>query len=314
MIEIKPEVLVSKEDRSVNFVFPNGQEARYVRRSEDYFIVYLSSHGGCNQACRFCHLTQTKQVEMVPATAEEFIIQANAVLNHYHQQVKAGHEWPVKYVNFNWMARGEPLLNQALAVQWEEIARRLRDLARLVGVEDVRFNISTIMPKDAPSTVEPEYVVPGISFADIMLEEMACVEDRTLSPTIYYSLYSLDPEFRKRWLPKAMDPVQAVSELAGIQKFIGLRVVLHHCLIEGENDSIEDAQAIVELVKKNELGARFNLVRYNPYSSAQGKEPPEEVFVAYFQEITKGMTAPGSRIVPRVGYDVKASCGMFVQR
>jgi hypothetical protein len=45
----------------------------------------------------------------------------------------------------------------------------------------------------------------------------------------------------------------------------------------------------------------------------QGKEPPEDVFVAYFQAITPGMKVPGSRIVPRVGFDVKASCGMFVE-
>ena len=314
MIDTNPQVLVSKEDRSVNFVFPNGQEARYVRRSEDYAIVYLSSHGGCDQACRFCHLTQTKQVEMVPATAEDFYTQAGTVLAHYARQVKSEKEWPVKYLNFNWMARGEPMLNQALAVQWEEIASRLKRLAALHGISDVRFNISTIMPKKAPETVAPEYRVVGISFAAIMLEEMACVQDRSLVPTLYYSIYSMNPEFRRRWLPKAIDAGQALRELEGIQKFIGLNVVLHHCLIEGENDSVDDAWDIRERVSGLKLNARFNLVRYNPFSPVQGKEPPEEVFVAYFQEITKGMTVPGSRIVPRVGRDVYASCGMFVQQ
>jgi 23S rRNA (adenine2503-C2)-methyltransferase len=298
-----PKVLVSEEDRSVNFVFDNGQEARYVRRSEDYAIVYLSSHGGCNQACRFCHLTQTGQVEMVPATAEEFFDQARAVLMHYNGQVRSEKEWPVKFLNFNWMARGEPLLNENLLERWDYITTKLRDLAQMVGVQDVRFNISTIMPTS-----------DGTAHAGRAVEEVLCTAEDWQHPTIYYSLYSLNHEFRKRWLPKAMEPEEALNQLTLIQRFMGLKLVIHHCLIEGENDSIEDAKAIADAMELYRLRARFNLVRYNPYSPAQGKEPPEDVFVAYFQAITKGMKVPGSRIVPRVGFDVKASCGMFVQQ
>ncbi len=74
------EVLHSYEDKSVNFVFDNMLEARFVRRVEDYFIVYLSSHDGCNKACRFCHLTQTKQTSFNETTLEEYLIQAKTVL------------------------------------------------------------------------------------------------------------------------------------------------------------------------------------------------------------------------------------------
>ena len=55
-------VLVSQQDQSVNFVWHESEgqiEARYVRRRNDRFIVYLSVQTGCGLGCRMCHLTQT---------------------------------------------------------------------------------------------------------------------------------------------------------------------------------------------------------------------------------------------------------------
>ena len=78
--------------------------------------VYVSSHSGCNQACRFCHLTATKQVGMSPAALDDLLTQVDAVFGYYDQQIRTGSQPPAQRVNINWMARGEPLLNDTLVV------------------------------------------------------------------------------------------------------------------------------------------------------------------------------------------------------
>lgn len=298
--------LTSAEDASVNFVLDNGQECRYVRRTADYIIVYLSSHNGCNQACRFCHLTQTGQTDMVPASILEMEQQVVRVLTYYKEQVIAGKEPVAKTIHFNWMARGEPLLNPSITGEWKILSLSLRRIASGIslslGVEaedlQVKFNISTIMPKT--------------ELLDFFTRSMQNIAPQ-LIPTIYYSLYSTDPSFRRRWLPKAADVESSLGKLRMFQENGG-KIVLHWAFIRMQNDTVEEIDKIGDLIYKYEIKARFNLVRYNPFSHAQGQESYEEVIQARFEQMKRYMTVPGSRIVPRVGFDVSASCGMFVPK
>lgn len=280
-------MLHSKIDNSVNFIYPQGFEARYVHRPDtDYFIIYVSSHTGCDQACRFCHLTQTKQVKMHPAYATDFFNQFYDVLDYY---MSLGLD--LKKAHINWMARGEILLNQNMVAWWKDYCAKVMKAANYAGINEVEFNFSTIMPQENT------------------LASYACAE---VNPTIYYSLYSTDPDFRKRWLPKAMPVKDALRQLHEYQVLTDRPIVFHWAYIEGENDSEEEAAEIARLIKESGIRGRFNLVRYNPYSDVQGKESSEEVLQARFAQISAVMTEPGSRIVPRVGFDVAASCGTFV--
>ena len=293
---IEPNVLASEDDLSVNHVWELGPgralEARYVRRTDSYFIIYLSSQTGCELACRFCHLTATRQVSFDQASLSDFGVQAHAVFDHYDRRVAEGLEAPAERVNFNWMARGEPLLNPALVTSPDRVLEQLRSMARSRGLK-CQFNISSIFPQASELA---------------SLERLAAAPDVNL----YYSLYSLDPAFRRRWLPKARDPHQVLEWLASMQARHKTSVALHWAVIDGQNDSAEAAHSIAQAVQASGLQAKFNLVRYNPYSAAQGQEASQEARDGVFDIMKTVAQAAGSRVVPRVGFDVKASCGMFV--
>jgi adenine C2-methylase RlmN of 23S rRNA A2503 and tRNA A37 len=284
------QILQSHQDASVNFTRPFGAgllEARYVRRVPEYFIAYLSSQSGCDRACRMCHLTATGQTTMDQAEYGDFISQANIVFDHYDRL-----KFPADFMNFNWMARGEPLLNPTLTKRWEALSAALGSRAKSRGLRP-QFNISTIMPRDSD------------------LELTTWFRDGQ-APSIYYSLYSLDPAFRKRWLPKAATPETAFRVLADWQAVSGAEVVLHWAFIKDENDTRANAEAIAGLTREFGLRFRFNAVRYNPFDARRGGEASDADVAESFEIMADAARIPGSRIVPRVGLDVKASCGTFL--
>lgn len=282
----------STQDASINLIYDNQAEARYIRREDDKLLVYLSTQAGCKQACRFCHLTQTGQTTDTDMRFAEIINQASDVFGLYQSSLAKGGA-RAKRVNFNFMARGEPLDNVRFRCMPDVLFEKLQAKAQFHGLL-TKINISTIMP---------------FQVYDAYLKGMF---SRSKVPHhFYYSMYSVNPAFRKRWLPKAMEPQHALRELKKWQDATGFHLVFHHAFIEGENDSLEDVEKFLETIRPFKLKAKFNAVRYNPFSSAQGQESSEEVIERNFALIAKEMTMPGSRIVPRVGFDVHASCGLF---
>jgi len=297
MISDTLSIFQSTQDASVNFVFNDTQqEVRYVRRQKDYINIYLSSHNGCNKSCRFCHLTQTGQTSMVESTIDDIINQAIVVLAHYNSLIELGIEPSAEIVNFLFMARGEPLASEVLFLRWETLTNHLVMLAQRYGFNKVVFKISTILPTNSP-------------FINNETNELTFKGEH--QPWLYYSLYSPKESFRKKWIPKAMELNKALGIINNWQSLDRDRVVIGHwALIENENDSLEDLD-ILEAMLPKDLIIRFNLIAYNPASEQQGKASSDEVVKRYFNRLKQINDHPDHRIIGRVGFDVKASCGMF---
>jgi adenine C2-methylase RlmN of 23S rRNA A2503 and tRNA A37 len=287
-------ILKSNIDKSVNIVEEQLKgfiETRYVRRNDDYFIAYLSSQTGCNRGCKFCHLTATKQTQFENVDLRGFQLQLDKCLSQYWDDVKATAK-RAKRIHINFMARGEPLNNEIFSdprLAHSLFIKLYDDVADFVGITQVKFNISTIIPRDYTA-----------SFVDVF---------PLITPTIYYSLYSVNPDFRKKWMPNAMpvdDALRMLKEYHMVSKKI---IKIHFALIKGENDSLEDMQEMLNTITLAGLGraVEFNVVRYNPYSKEQGEEGAYDIFANEASQWRFPV-----KVIQRVGFDVKASCGMFV--
>jgi adenine C2-methylase RlmN of 23S rRNA A2503 and tRNA A37 len=280
----------SGEDVSVNWDRPvdvGRIEARYVRRCPDYAVVYLSSQTGCAQGCRMCHLTATGQTRLRNVTFEEFLEQADTVLDHYRREAP-----PARSVHFNFMARGEPLANPILLARADDLLGDLAQRAVALHLRP-RYLVSTIFPKE---------------LGERLLEDIFLVHH----PEIYYSLYSMAEPFRRRWLPRALPAGEALDRLAYWQRATYKICKIHYAFIAGENDSEADIHAICDALESRRLMVHVNIVRYNPQDPRRhGVEPSEEVIQRNAAIYRTRLPNSRVRVIPRVGFDVAASCGMF---
>ncbi|MBI6883169.1 radical SAM enzyme, Cfr family protein [Pseudomonas putida] len=289
--------LKSSIDQSVNFISPaDGPgffESRHVRRDpkpggKEYVICYLSSQSGCRQACRMCHLTQSGQVDLVDAKLEDFLAQADTFFSYYDENS------PAALVHFNFMARGEVLCNPLVLESSELLFRELMERADARSLES-KFLVSTIFPRDMGNR----------SLLDIF---------PTVHPEIYYSIYSMNRDFRRRWLPKAHAAEHGLDLLKAWQDSTGKVPKIHFAFIKGENDSEADMRAIGDAINSRDLRVNLNIVRYNPHSERVGCESDEDVILRNTSMLADLIGADRVKIVPKVGFDVKASCGMFVDK
>jgi adenine C2-methylase RlmN of 23S rRNA A2503 and tRNA A37 len=278
----------SSFDKSINYsklTSDGGMiETRFVQRLKDRFIVYISSMSGCDKACRFCHLTQTGQTMAMNLTRDQMLEQAETVLS--------SSAYPeATTVHYNFMARGEPMTNPMVN---KHLFHDLKLAAEKRGLFP-RIKISSILPTDF-------HAFDPTSLWD---EESPAID-------FYYSLYNPDPAWRKRWIPKALPPEEALAWLAKWQQVTGNRVILHWALIDGENDTEYNAREATRLENEAGLNWDFNLVRYNP-ANGKSKEASEDQ-IERFLSVLRNEVSDANRVkvIPRVGFDVKASCGMFL--
>lgn len=198
----------------------------------DRVTLCISSQAGCALACTFCATGQFGFDRHL--TAGEIVAQV-AWAQAYLREVglASGSD---RLSNVVFMGMGEPLAN------YPRVSEALRRMIEYMGLSARSITVSTVG------------VVPG----------MRKLADDPWPVTLAVSLHAADDELRSRLIPLNKRYPIAEIEAAAAHYFEvkGRRVSLEWTMIDGVNDTLQQAESLAPIAKR--LRAHVNLIAMNP--------------------------------------------------
>lgn len=263
--------------------FADGQRVEMVYiPEEDRGAVCISTQVGCAVGCTFCHTGSQRITRNL--TAGEIVGQFLVARDAYN-------EWPTPanetrfLSNVVVMGMGEPLHNLDNVITALKIISDGDGLA--VSKRRITLSTSGIAPKMTRVAQE-------------------------LGVKLAVSLHAPNNELRSKIMPinnkyPLEDVMQACQEY---QKIVTSRfITFEYLMLDGINDSLDCARQLVALMKKYKIGAKFNLIPFNPWPGCAYQPSSRNRVMAFSRELEKGGYAAPVRVAR--GQDILAACGQL---
>lgn len=235
--------------------------------------VCVSSQAGCAMACSFCATGQQGfRRNLQTAEIVEQVL-------HFARRLQLEGD---AVTNVVFMGMGEPLANYPATMQ---AVRCLNDPTGFdLGARHI--TISTVG------------VVPGIRR----------LAREPLQLGLAVSLHAPDDELRRRLIPTARQRIAAILDACNEYASItGRRYSIEYALIEGKNDSLDQAMALGRLLAG--LPCHVNLIPVNPTANKATRRPHRNRILAFQRQLVEA----GINCTVRVekGIDIMAGCGQL---
>ena len=238
----------------------------------------ISSQAGCSLSCTFC-ATGTLKLERNLNFSE--IYDQVYILN---EQAKLQFGKPLS--NIVYMGMGEPLLNYENLIKSIDLITNDRGL----GMSPKRITVSTA----------------GIAK---MIKKLA---DDDVKFNLALSLHTANNEKRNNIMPinESIDLTKLEEAIKYFYDKTGTRVTYEYILFDGVNDTLEDANQLVNFCKKTPC--KVNLIEYNqvdgfPFKKSSNKKTNN--FIEYLEERNVIVNLRKSK-----GKDINAACGQLVNK
>ena len=261
-----------------------GHEVEVVYIPEtDRGTLCISSQVGCTLTCSFCHTGTQKLVRNL--TAGEIVGQvmlARDDMDEWPVQGEPNREGRLIY-NVVLMGMGEPLYN------FENVRDGLRVIMDNEGIALGRRRI----------TLSTSGVVPEIART---ANEIGCLLAVSFHATTDEVRDQLVP-INKKWnIATLLDALRAYPGLTNSE-----RITFEYVMLQGVNDSKEDAHRLVDLIRG--IPAKINLIPFNEWPGAPYKRSSGNRIHAFADIIHDAGYASPIR-TPR-GEDIMAACGQL---
>ncbi len=270
-----PEILrrqVSADDGTIKYLWKlrdgNAVES-VVMRYKYGNTVCVSTQVGCKMGCKFCASAHGGWIRNL--TASEIL----------DQLIFAEKDSNLKISNIVLMGIGEPLDNFENVIRFLELVNHPEGIN--IGMRHISVSTSGL----------PE-----------MIDKLG---DYNLQLTLSLSLHAPDNETRSKLMPiNQRHPLEEV--LAACERYYsktGRRISFEYAMIDGVNDSDEQAVVLAKIAKK--LGAHINLIQLNDVEGSPLKP------TSRLNRFIKILENEGANVTVRrkLGSDIDAACGQL---
>ena len=271
--------LVSSIDGTVKYLLRlmDGHTVECVlMRYEHGTTVCISSQVGCRMGCKFCASTIGGRVRSLYAS--ELIGQLAAVSRDAGERIDG----------VVLMGIGEPLDNYTEVVRFLRLVNIEGGLC--IGYRHISLSTCGLVP------------------------EILRLAEEELPITLSISLHAASDERRSSIMPiNRRYPIsELLSACAAYFRKTGRRISFEYTLIEGENDSVKEAEALASLLRRyfdRREPIHVNLIRVNEVKETGCRPPSHEATKRFADTLLRlGVTATVRR---RLGADINAACGQL---
>ena len=263
-----------------------GHEVEVVYIPEDdRGTLCISSQVGCTLTCSFCHTGTQKLVRNL--TAAEIVGQIMMARDDLD-------EWPTPGApkdetrllsNIVLMGMGEPLYN------FDNVRDAMKIAMDGEGISLSRRRI----------TLSTSGVVPEIART---AEEIGCLLAISFHATTDDVRDVLVP-INKRWnIEELLSALAAYPNLSNSE-----RITFEYVMLDGVNDTDEDAHRLIDHIKRHKIPAKINLIPFNEWPGAPYKRSSNNRIRAFANIVYQAGYA--SPIRKTRGDDIMAACGQL---
>jgi 23S rRNA (adenine2503-C2)-methyltransferase len=246
---------------------------------DDRGTLCISSQVGCALDCSFC--STARQGFSRNLSVAEILGQVWQAARLLKAEGREGRN----ITNVVLMGMGEPLLNYDNVVNAIDVL--LDDFA--YGLSKRRVTVSTAG------------VIPAIDRLGDRLDVQLAISLHAVNNTLRNELVPLNKKYP---LEELIPALQRFTDKQAART----RITIEYVMLEGVNDSVKDAQALIKLLKG--LSVMVNLIPFNPFPGSGYKTSSPEA-VRRFQE--KLHQSSITTVIRKTrGEDIDAACGQLV--